>query len=217
MVGEPADAALLRFAESAIDVARLREEYPKCAEGLWSSEHRYQLSVHELTDDTSVIGHLVLMRASAATILDYCTSIILDGEVRPLDDELRERCVVAMDLLAAHGERVHGLAQRVLPIAEFPAGFAFDVIDLNFPLVCACHNGGTRIARSNGGGPIAMLVGPQSAFAFIGFVGLLDPARTEIPPAVQACREASIKVVVTTGDHAETAKVGDLHLSMAEV
>ena len=41
---------------------------------------------------------------------------------------------------------------------------------------------------------------------FIGFIGFIDPPRTEIRDAVQTCRNAGVRVVMVTGDHPETAR-----------
>ncbi|MGD2041010.1 MAG: cation-transporting P-type ATPase, partial [Anaerolineae bacterium] len=46
---------------------------------------------------------------------------------------------------------------------------------------------------------------PYGNLTFLGLVGLLDPARKEVRPALQACQDAGIRVVMVTGDHPVTA------------
>ncbi|HWI66484.1 MAG TPA: HAD-IC family P-type ATPase, partial [Symbiobacteriaceae bacterium] len=41
---------------------------------------------------------------------------------------------------------------------------------------------------------------------FLGLLGLMDPPRPEVPPALERCRRAGIKVLMLTGDHPRTAE-----------
>jgi Ca2+-transporting ATPase len=43
-------------------------------------------------------------------------------------------------------------------------------------------------------------------FEMVGIVGFWDPLRPEVLASVQSCRKAGIRVLVITGDHAETAR-----------
>jgi calcium-translocating P-type ATPase len=45
----------------------------------------------------------------------------------------------------------------------------------------------------------------ERTLCFIGLVAMQDPPRTEVSPAVQACRTAGIRIIVITGDHPLTA------------
>ncbi len=58
------------------------------------------------------------------------------------------------------------------------------------------------------GFPESDLPGAQHEFVFefIGLVGLEDPIRPTVPPAIAECYEAGIKVVMITGDYPVTAQ-----------
>jgi P-type Ca2+ transporter type 2C len=43
-------------------------------------------------------------------------------------------------------------------------------------------------------------------FTFLGFIGLSDPIRDEVPKAIQECYDAGIRVIMITGDYAVTAQ-----------
>ncbi len=55
-------------------------------------------------------------------------------------------------------------------------------------------------------------------FTFLGIVGIIDPPRSEVVDAIQECKEAGIRVIMITGDHAITANAvaKQLGLEVAE-
>jgi Ca2+-transporting ATPase len=46
----------------------------------------------------------------------------------------------------------------------------------------------------------------ERGLTFIGLIGMIDPARPEVKPAIQHAREAGIRTVMITGDYPDTAK-----------
>jgi Ca2+-transporting ATPase len=47
---------------------------------------------------------------------------------------------------------------------------------------------------------------PYRDLTFLGLIGLEDPARADVPQAIEDCQQAGIHVVMVTGDHAVTAR-----------
>ncbi|MHA4740713.1 cation-translocating P-type ATPase [Dyadobacter sp. MSC1_007] len=45
----------------------------------------------------------------------------------------------------------------------------------------------------------------EAKLTYLGLIGFLDPPRTEVMPALQACHDAGIKVIMVTGDHPATS------------
>ena len=61
-------------------------------------------------------------------------------------------------------------------------------------------------------------VGPEdlNGLTFLGLQGMIDPPRAEVIEAVQKCKRAGIRVVMITGDHAQTAKAIAQRLRIGE-
>lgn len=50
---------------------------------------------------------------------------------------------------------------------------------------------------------------------FLGLVGLEDPPRPDVPDAIARCRQASIEVIMVTGDHPDTARAIGREIGLA--
>ncbi len=58
-----------------------------------------------------------------------------------------------------------------------------------------------RDVDSDSGNPESL----EAELTYVGILGLVDPARTEVPASIEECRRAGVKVAMVTGDHALTA------------
>ncbi|XP_069497029.1 sodium/potassium-transporting ATPase subunit alpha-3 isoform X2 [Ambystoma mexicanum] len=179
VAGDASESALLKCIElSCGSVKQMREKYKKVAEIPFNSTNKYQLSIHE-TEDPEDNRYLLVMKGAPERILDCCSTIILQGQEQPLDEETKEAFQNAYLELGGLGERVLGFCHFFFPEEQYPKGFAFDTEDVNFTTENLC---------------------------FVGLMSMIDPPRAAVPDAVGKCRSAGIKVIMVTGDHPITAK-----------
>ncbi|XP_073903803.1 sodium/potassium-transporting ATPase subunit alpha-2 isoform X4 [Castor canadensis] len=175
--GDASESALLKFIEQSYSsVKEMREKNPKVAEIPFNSTNKYQMSIHLQEDDSQ--AHVLLMKGAPERILEFCSTILLNGQEYPLDDKMKNAFQSAYLELGGLGERVLGFCFLNLP-SSFPKGFQFNTDELNFPMQNLC---------------------------FVGLISMIDPPRTAVPDAVNKCRSAGIKVIMITGDHPITAK-----------
>uniref|UniRef100_T1GMD8 Cation-transporting P-type ATPase C-terminal domain-containing protein n=1 Tax=Megaselia scalaris TaxID=36166 RepID=T1GMD8_MEGSC len=158
------------------DVMAIRKRNPKLAEIPFNSTNKFQLSIHGIDDD---MRYLLVMKGAPERILERCSTIYINGEDKPLDDEMKENFNKAYMQLGGLGERVLGFCDYILPTNKFPKGYKFDTDTVNFP---------------------------TSGLRFVGLISMIDPPRAAVPDAVAKCRSAGIKVIMITGDHPITAK-----------
>merc|ERR1712076_278131 len=158
----------------------MRNRNKKVLEIPFNSTNKYQVSIHE-TEDPNDNRYLLVMKGAPERILDRCSTILMNGEEKPLDKEMIESYNSAYDELGGLGERVLGFCHFYLSAEEFPPGFQFDAEgdEPNFPLTGLC---------------------------FVGLMSMIDPPRAAVPDAVSKCRSAGIEVIMVTGDHPITAK-----------
>ena len=119
------------------------------------------------TEDPNDPRYLLVMKGAPERILDRCSTILINGDEKPLTEEWREAFNHAYFELGGLGERVLGFCDYFLPADEYPKGYQFDADDENFPL---------------------------SGLRFVGLMSMIDPPRAAVPDAVGKCRSAGIKV-----------------------
>ncbi|XP_072049011.1 sodium/potassium-transporting ATPase subunit alpha-2-like [Amphiura filiformis] len=175
--GDASESALIKCVElSMYDTAKFRARNKKVAEIPFNSTNKYQVSIHECEEDDR---HLLVMKGAPERILDRCSTILIKGEEKEMNEGWRTAFNNAYMELGGLGERVLGFCHCFLPLDKFPKGFKFDTEEVNFPL---------------------------EGFCFVGLMSMIDPPRAAVPDAVGKCRSAGIKVIMVTGDHPITAK-----------
>merc|ERR1719167_302989 len=177
--GDASEAAILKCTElSKGNVMDYRKRNKKVCEIPFNSSNKFQVSIHE-TEDPQDNRYLLVMKGAPERILDRCSTIIVDGTERPLNDEWKDAFNTAYMELGGLGERVLGFCDFMLPADKYPVGYPFDADEANFPL---------------------------DGLRFVGLMSMIDPPRAAVPDAVAKCRSAGIKVIMVTGDHPITAK-----------
>merc|ERR1711962_1142499 len=177
--GDASEAALLKCTElSNGNVMDYRRKHKKVTEIPFNSTNKFQVSVHE-TQDEKDPRYLLVMKGAPERILDRCSTIMVNGEEKKLDQEWKDAFNTAYLELGGLGERVLGFCDFMLPEEKYPEGYPFDGDDVNFPL---------------------------EGLRFVGLMSMIDPPRAAVPDAVLKCRSAGIKVIMVTGDHPITAK-----------
>merc|ERR1712172_428601 len=152
----------------------------KAVEIPFNSTNKYQVSIHKKSDeDDDVRKHLLVMKGAPERILDRCSTILIQGEDKELNDEWKENFNNAYMELGGLGERVLGFCDFDLDPEKYGDDYKFDPEEANFPL---------------------------DNLRFVGLMSLIDPPRAAVPDAVSKCRSAGIKVIMVTGDHPITAK-----------
>ena len=167
--GNPSEAALLVVAgKGGLDPDALREKIERVDEVPFSSDRKYMATLHPQQEGE---GRVALVKGAPDRLLDFCDHVLIDGERKPLDDELRERINGINEDFAGHALRVMAGAYR-----DFPA----DKQEIEPDDV-------------------------ESGLTLTGLWGMIDPPREESAAAVEEARQAGIRAVMITGDHAVTA------------
>lgn len=198
VLGDASEAALLRFADTLMDVAAERAAFPTVASVPFSSALKYMVTVHPMAGGTSL---RMYMKGAPERVLARCTSAVQGDrpglEVAPLSDGGRATVAAAVERMASAGERVLGFAVRDLSPQEAARIFPSASGGMDY-----------RSLARPGAQPVeAVAAGiPVDGMAWVGAVGLLDPPRPAVPYAIARCRRAGIRVVMVTGDHAGTAE-----------
>jgi sodium/potassium-transporting ATPase subunit alpha len=232
--GDASESAMIKYAQesplygdgpdgargaNAPGIERARKDYPKIStmaggtsktwEIKFNSKNKYQVSVHRQPDSEKA---LLMMKGAPERILNRCSHAWHNGERVELTAELRAKYEELNLDLASMGRRCLAFCQQELePEADgkFSAEWTgFSTEPVNYPIGEDEETVKAAIAEAEAKGKKCMTYDMAACgkLTYIGMTALIDPPRKQVPPAVEKCKSAGIKVVMVTGDHPATAQ-----------
>jgi len=110
--GDPTEGALIVAARKAgILQDSLKEQYPRIGECPFSSERKRMTTIHKTFDGRKV----AYMKGAAEVVLELCTHIYLEGQVKELSQKERETILEINQKMASEALRILAMAYRSLP------------------------------------------------------------------------------------------------------
>ena len=179
LIGDPTEGALIVLGgKGGLDIEKTRATYPRIGEVPFDSEYKFMATFHEMPGPGGAPAVRCYVKGAPDVLIDRgATYRTPDGSVVPITEDNRHLALGANDRMAASGERVMVVAEKVIDPSDFQALQA-------------------------GGGELITLVEDLTLLAM---VGIVDPPRPEAKAAIGECHEAGIRVRMITGDHATTA------------
>lgn len=121
--GEPTEVALVNFAyNEGLPKYELSEKYPRIGEAPFDSSRKMMSTVHN--EEGKIIGYT---KGACEILLTHCTSILKDGNVIPLTDEIRNEISTKSKEFADRALRVLGVAYR--EFNEAPTDFSAENLE----------------------------------------------------------------------------------------
>ncbi|QTX06179.1 cation-translocating P-type ATPase [Agromyces archimandritae] len=200
--GDPTEAAFLVAARKLDGVPERAAGFERTGEVPFSSERKMMSTVHRRGDGTAY----VLSKGAPDVLLGRCTRVRVGDGSAVLDDAGRERILGEVEALSANAFRTLGVAYREAP--EFDAVPAVSGVDAG--RAAAPEDGATASAAGQPGRAAASAPDDvdethERDLVFAGVVGIIDPPRPEVRPAVAEAHAAGIRIIMITGDHPATA------------
>ena len=186
MVGDPTEGAMIVAAAKAGAQAHdLNLAYPRVQEIPFDSIRKRMLTVHALRDprseDISPFYEDKHMPEGFVITLKGAPDMILDlcSHYQRMDDYAIPLTEEQRLRILAANDRMSQDALRVLAVAYRVTQAFPDLEDLE---------------------------SLEEGFVFAGLIGMIDPPRPEVPPALAKARQAGIRTIMITGDYPETAR-----------
>lgn len=115
-VGNPSEAALLvAAAKGGIDLEASADPSLRLGEVVFSSDRKYMATLHAREEGQ---GHTAFVKGAPDRLLQFASSILLNGRREPMDERRRSAFVAVQERMASDALRVMAGAYRELPDAR---------------------------------------------------------------------------------------------------
>ncbi len=188
IVGDPTEGALVVAAAKAGAIhVDIKEAYPRENEVPFDSERKRMITIHDVktplrhdpspfTDDKHKNWDVITVKGAPDVVLELCT------RYQDMDDKPRPLTPEAHQRILKANDEMTEKALRVLGVA--------------YRVVKDVPNNPDEIKAEE----------LEQELVFVGLMGMIDPARAEVRPALEKARHAGIRTVMITGDYPNTAK-----------
>lgn len=186
MIGDPTEGALVvAAAKAGLWKLSMEEETPRVGEIPFESERKRMTTIHEVERRDE------LARVFPFLSEDHHRDPTFIAFVKGAPDLVLERCTRwyhnGQELPLSDEER-----KRFLRVNQEMASNALRVLAVAYREL-------SEVPEE----PDAEAV--ERELTFVGLIGMIDPPRPEVKPAIETARRAGIKTVMITGDYPETA------------
>jgi Ca2+-transporting ATPase len=188
IVGDPTEGSLLVAAAKAGAIhPDIKEAYPRENEVPFDSERKRMITIHDVTnpnpkdpspftDDKHKNWDVIAVKGAPDIVMTLCS------KYQGMDDKPRDLTDDMRKQILAANDAMTKDALRVL-------GFAYR-LDQDVP------NNIEQVKTEE----------LEKNLVFVGLMGMIDPPRTEVKPALEHARHAGIRTVMITGDFPNTAR-----------
>jgi Ca2+-transporting ATPase len=188
IVGDPTEGALLVAATKAGAVhLDIDKAYPRENEVPFDSERKRMITIHNVSEpdpnDLSPFRNykmldwdVIAMKGAPDIVLDLCS------HYQTMDDETKP-----LD---------DSMRERILSANDAMTKDALRVLGLAYRVEEDIPDNPEHIKAEE----------LEKELVFVGLVGMIDPPREEVKPALEKAREAGIRTVMITGDYPNTAR-----------
>ncbi len=188
IVGDPTEGALLvAAAKAGTTYVEINEAYPRENEVPFDSERKRMITIHDVatpktkdpspfSDDEYKNFDVIAIKGAPDVILELCT------QYQDINDNPRPLGTKQRQRILAANDEMTKDALRVLGLAY-------------------------RVTRDVPDNPEQIKTEElEKDLVFVGLVGMIDPARPEVRPALEKARHAGIQTIMITGDYPNTAR-----------